>query len=63
MNLSIQGVFYDPTFSEKKKKYARVHPNDAQMQAINPQMQAINAVHPGVDALNDAVQSNGTRIL
>jgi hypothetical protein len=58
MNISIQGVFYDRTFL---KKYARVHPNDAQMQAINPQVQAINAVHPGVDALNDAVQSNGTR--
>jgi hypothetical protein len=47
--MSIHGVFYDRIFFEK---YARVQPNDAQMQAINPQVQAINAVHPGVDALN-----------
>jgi hypothetical protein len=42
MNMSIQGVFDDRAYL---KKYARVHPNDAQMQAINSQMRVINAVH------------------
>jgi hypothetical protein len=46
MKVSTQGAFYDRSF---KKKYARVHLNDAQMQAINPQVRAF-------DALNDAVQ-------
>jgi hypothetical protein len=45
MTISIRGVFYDLTFL-KKKKYALVHPNDAQMETINPQVQAISASTP-----------------